>query len=547
MGRNLVSMLGSQAATFVLTLIMVTLLPKRLGTNTYGALAFATAYLGYFALASSLGSNQFLVKTIARDPSQLSRYIFNALVMKVLLGTALACLAVLAAHVLGYAPQVILIIEVGGIGIVMNALADVLNAGLQATERMGKLALWFTIQQYATGVIAILLLLAHHGVVAYALVLACGASITVIANGVRLWPEISGQRRIRDASAAWAAVLAHPEAEGAGRPRPFRLRRIHTGAAEPSEPEATARGRRRHAARRLDLRLWKVIAVGGLPFVSWSLILLVYGSIDILMLHAMTGSASVAWYTLAYTWVGIPVFLPSLLVTVIYPSLSSKALGSSVEFSQIVNSSLRLVAFFGAPMAVGIALTAGNIVGLFHYPPGFGHASMLMRILAFHIPIVGIDMLLAIALAAKDRQVAWLVVGCIAAVFNPLANLVAIPLTRQHFGDGAIGAAIVTVATEVVMMVGAILLRPAGILDRGSVSFILRSVVASVTMIPAVLAVRGTPLAVQVVVGAATFGVAAVALRLVSLRSARDSAVQALRSSRQRRRLSPVPTGVEYR
>jgi len=55
---------------------------------------------------------------------------------------------------------------------------------------------------------------------------------------------------------------------------------------------------------------------------------------------------------------------------------------------------------------------------------------------------------------ASDRQRQWIVVGIIAAVFNPLLNLIAIPLTAHAYGNGATGAAMITVATEFLMLSG---------------------------------------------------------------------------------------------
>jgi O-antigen/teichoic acid export membrane protein len=371
-----------------------------------------------------------------------------------------------------------------------GALADILAAALQGTERIGKLALWSAVQQYISGAIAIGLLLDHKGVVVYALVVSSGSIIPIVANGYHLWPEIRGRMSI-------------------------------------------------------DLRLWRVIAVGGLPFLLWSAILLVYGSIDILMLQEMAGSKTVGWYTLAYSFVGIPTLLPSVLMTVIFPSLSTKALASSSEFSRTVNRALQVAVFVGTPMATGIALTAGNIIRLLHYSAGYEQAVPLIRILAFHIPIVGMDMILAIALTAKDRQKAWLLVGCIAVVFNPAANFIAIPLTKTRFGDGAIGASIVTVATEVVMMIGAIYLRPSGVLDRATQSFLVRCAVASAVMIPPVMLADRAPLAVKVAIGVAAFVIATLGLRLASVRESRDGVSQILRSIRERGRLASLSTGME--
>ena len=171
--------------------------------------------------------------------------------MKFVLGGLLAGAAIAGAHLLDYPSQTVLIVDVACIGMVLGALADILAAALQGTERIGKLALWSAVQQYISGAIAIGLLLDHKGVVVYALVVSSGSIIPIVANGYHLWPEIRGRMSI-------------------------------------------------------DLRLWRVIAVGGLPFLLWSAILLVYGSIDILMLQdfirtpalreVMTSKDHRAWY-----------------------------------------------------------------------------------------------------------------------------------------------------------------------------------------------------------------------------------------------------------
>jgi hypothetical protein len=95
------------------------------------------------------------------------------------------------------------------------------------------------------------------------------------------------------------------------------------------------------------------------------------------------------------------------------------------------------------------------------------------------------------------------------------------------------------------MMIGAIYLRPAGILDRSTVSFLLRCVAASVAMIPFVLVAASAPFAVKVIIGATVFCIAALGLRLVSLRESRDTAAQFLRSIRDRGRLATLSTSVE--
>jgi O-antigen/teichoic acid export membrane protein len=278
---------------------------------------------------------------------------------------------------------------------------------------------------------------------------------------------------------------------------------------------------------KLDLKLWRAIAVGGMPFFLWAALLLVYGSIDILMLEGMTNSSVVGWYSLAYRWVGIPIALPLILATVVLPSLSALAHANGPEFARIVNRAVQIALFAAIPMATGMALVASDIIQFLHYPAGFEHSVLLMQILAIHIPVVALDLVLATALTAKDRQKAWLVVGCVAVVFNPTVNLIAIPLTTHRWGNGAIGASIVTVATEVVMMLGAISLRPAGVLDRATISFIIRCVGAALIMVPAVHMTAGLPLGMKIVAGIVAYACGAWALRLFSLRPVWNTLIRA--------------------
>jgi O-antigen/teichoic acid export membrane protein len=247
--------------------------------------------------------------------------------------------------------------------------------------------------------------------------------------------------------------------------------------------------------------------------------LVVYGTIDIPLLRAMAGETAVGWYALAYAWISMPASFSSIVVTATMPSLSANAVReeSAAEFSRLANRGLCLVGFVGLPCSIGIALVVSNVFAVLHYQAGFEHAIPLVQILALHIPIVGIDMVLGSVLIAADKQKAWTFIACGAAILNPLLNLIAIPLTIHWFGNGAIGAAVITVATEVFMMIGALLLRPAGVMDKGVVSFLFRCAIASLAMVPLVLAAGSTLLPIKIAIGVITYVIASLALRTISL------------------------------
>jgi O-antigen/teichoic acid export membrane protein len=472
-------LLGSQIATWCATLAMLIIVPRYLGDAQFGRLSFATAFVAFFGLLAGLGCGTFIIKEVARDASRLGPYVFNALVMNALLVVLLSAAALASARVLGYPAQTTLIVGIACIGMALSTLNSLLVAGLQGEQRMGKAAALAVAQQYAANATVVAVVAARKGVVAVALASSWSALIALAGNGAQLFGRL-------------------------------------------------------RAGARLDLHLWKVLALGGLPFLLWNGVLMIYGSIDTPMLSMMAGDATVGWYTLAYKLIGVPAFLAPTVVTAFFPSLSEHGAGASPLFAGLANRALRLIFFLTAPMAAGIALVAGDVISVLHYPAGFTHAVPLIRILALHIPVVGIDMVLGATLMATDRQKQWVVVGCLAAFLNPLLNLWAIPATLRAFGNGAVGAAIITVATELFMMGGAIYLRPSGILDRQTVGFLLRCALACLPVLAVVVVPGGAWLPVKVALGAALYGLASLLLRTVSVREVQRTRVEIVNLVRPR-------------
>ena len=277
--------------------------------------------------------------------------------------------------------------------------------------------------------------------------------------------------------------------------------------------------RRIHLRSSINLRLWGKIVVGGLPFFAWSAVLLWYGQVDVTLLKILVGDTEVGWYAAANRIAGIPVFLPTIVVAAILPALSHERVASSPHFRALASRSIRLVMLVGIPAAVGTILLSDHLVYMLHFPASFNQVGPLMVILGLNMPLVALDMVLGTILIATGRQKAWTVVGIVSAVFNPLANLWAIPFTQHHYGNGAIGAASVTLATEGLMLVGALILRPQNVFTWSDVWYLFRCVLASCFMIPAVRAFAGfgtVSLLESVVYGMASFAMAAYTLQLIT-------------------------------
>jgi O-antigen/teichoic acid export membrane protein len=483
--RNVGWLLVSQVATWTASVAILIAAPRTLGDRAYGQLMFAIAYVGFVELLALFGTGTFLTKTIARDPASLGRYVFNTLVMKALVTSLLVGFSIALAKALGYSQQMILVIAACSLGMFLNVLNNALVGGLQGIQRMARPAMWEVVRAYAAAALGLSVLLRGGNLVTYAFAINLVAIIPVTANLLSLYSEL--------------------------RPR-----------------------------RRIEVGLWREILVGGSPFFVLSGLLLIYGSIDIPILQAFSGSRTVGWYALAYRWVSMPAFLAASVATAFFPALSAERVETSESFTRMANRALRLVVSVATPAAVGIALIARSFLGRL-YGPEFQHAVPLMQILALHIPIVAVDIVLGSVVIAADRQRQWVVVSVVASIFNPILNLGAIPLTQHVFGNGAIGAAIVTVLTELILLVGAVMLRPAGVLDAVTTRVLLRIVVASSAMIPVVIALDPAPLAVRILAGMVTYALASLALRTVSFEEIKETFASYVRRAPSATHVWPEP------
>lgn len=472
--RNITWLLLSQAITWGLAVVLLIIAPRYLGDRDFGRAFVAVTFVGFFELAANLGTATYVTREVARDTSRASNLVVNLLVAKVVWAVLLGGAAVGLALALGYDATLVVLVAWCAVSMIFTTLYGTVASGLNGLQRMGGLALAAVAQKILSTILIVLVLTAGWGVVWYT----ATGSVVMFVQFVLAWLSF----------------------------RPFLQRPLL-----------------------IDTRLIRQALVGGLPFFFASAVVVVYGKIDVPLLEQMSDSRTVGWYSVAYQWVSLPAFFAGTIMSAVFPSLSARSKDMGPDFSAQANKAIRLVFLVGAPVATGIALVARPALRRMYSDPGFDHAAPVMAILAPHLPIVSITIILGAVLAAVDRQRAWLVVGLIAVVINIALNLVMIPWAVRHFENGAIGAAAVTVVTEFAIMIGASTLRPRGVLDRATVSFLVRCAVACVAMVPPVVVLCHS-LASKVVMGVAVFAVTAFLLGVVTPRSVWRALIQVRRS-----------------
>jgi polysaccharide transporter, PST family len=418
--RGALALLSTQPLTWATTLLSVVALPRLLGADVLGQLTVATTISSLGAVVCALGVTEFLIRRVAQTPETLRRDAGIALIVQAsaavlgVLAIGLVVTRLTAAMVDEWLVRVCLLSVLGA------PLQTVLSSSLLGRELHARYA-WF---------------IAIGGVLSTL----AGVLTLALGGGILLASGLSGTLSIATSLVAWKVWG----------PRPV--------------------------FPRLDRALGRDIVHfirGGLPFMTWSLTLTAYGEIDRVILGALVPSAELGWYASAYKIIGLTVFVPALVARPLLPVLSRIA-QEPETLRQTIKQTLRVMVVIMVPVCMCTIVVAPMVPRLLGWPADFENSVPLMVVLALHMPAVAVNMVLGAVLLATHREARWVMVGIAATVFNVVGNFVAIPAFEQAMSNGALGAAIVTVLTEILMGLCAVILLPKTLLDRGIAGHMVR-------------------------------------------------------------------------
>lgn len=457
--KNLLWLLVSQTATWVVSFVLLVVTPSLLPTEAFGTLAFASAFVQYFSLAAGLETAQLLTKEIAREPGLVGPYVRNGLTLKVVVVGLLSAIALCVAVLARMNSLTTQLIALGCVGMMLGNLNSVLQGALAGLHRVARAAMWAVVQLYAGAALGIAALLLGGGVVAFAGVVALATAIPLVANFATVRPYLHG---------SW----------------------------------------------RPDVATWRRLVGRGLPLLTLSGLILFYSTIDIVILNWLAGPVAVGWYALAYRWAGIPMFISTAVVGAFFPVFSQHGRSQGPAFAEAVNRALLIVVLVSAPAAFGLAAIADDVIRTLA-PPEYAEAAPVLRLLVLQIPIAAVDTILGTALVASDRvrQYLWIPAG--AAVLTPIVLI--LTLRDRSIESAVIVAAVVTTATEIYVFVGAWRLRAHGVLDRATVSRCGRAVVAAAMIVPALWPLANVSLLLRIPIASAVYVLAALGLRVVTI------------------------------
>ena len=467
--RGAFFMLSAQPLTWAASLAAIVLVPRYLGDDGLGRFAIAWTLGQYIGLVATFGLPNFVTRKVATEPARAAVVAWGAIVLMaiIFLPLAVAVLATLAIFRLEVIdPWLIL---AGMSATLVWSMQGILLSTFVGLQRHAQYAWW-----------------------------AAGASAFV--TGVSLAALVAGGDLHIYAAANLVAAVAVTAAQW-------------------------WRSGLRCSRASLSLQDLRLLLVGGLPFLWWSVALRVRDNADVVMTGLLLRPGVAGWLSAGYRIIGVTVFIPTVITTPLLPVLS-KLKGDPVKYRAILGDSLATVLLFTVPVSGMIFALAPAIPELLGWPIELQQSIPVIKILAFQQVLIGLDMVLATSLIALGKERRWLRVAFGASIFNVAVNVIVIPAAHAIGGNGAVGAAAVEVVTELVFLSCAIILTPRGLLGHDLVYRAARTAACGLLLVVVAGIVHPHGLALAIGAGGAAYFLAAAAvgvLRPAHLRAVRLS------------------------
>jgi len=184
---------------------------------------------------------------------------------------------------------------------------------------------------------------------------------------------------------------------------------------------------------------------------------------------------NVAWYAAAYRLFNATTMVVGFVLgTVIYPVLSRLSVESRSALRHAIKRSFTFAFASGVFLALTLVVAADQLVTLLYPAHEYAQAASALRLLAPGLVGMYANGVFYLALIAMGFERRLLVMAAVLAVLNPLANLLVIPLLQQN------GAALLTSATEAVVLVWVLAATPKDLRGAASPSLVIKILVAAI-------------------------------------------------------------------
>lgn len=455
--RNAAVLMGSQAVTWSLALVLAIVQPRYLGPDGVGQLRVATSLWSMAEVLIGFGAPTLLTMEFARDRHRGQALLGPLLVVQAALYLVAAVGVMGFVAVADYTPTATAIIAIIGGSSLFTVVGGAARASLYGLERMDGVA---------------------RADVASRTLHVAGVTALLLAGG--------GTRLVAAATVAAAAANAA-----------FTLRALRRTVGTPVRL-------RRHGGGGVLRRC--------APYLMLDATFVVYQQVDVVVISLLVSERATGWYGTANTLFGSLLFIPTIVVTSLFPVLTRLRDESEEAMLRVVRRGVTSLSLLGVPIGIGTVVLAGPVsVQLFG--DGFAGTGPVLAVMGVVLVLTFPTILLGRVALAVGRQRRWTALMAAATVATIPLDLVLVPWTERAFGNGAIGGALAYVATEAFLLVAAVRTVAPRLLDVPLAVRLGKCLLAGLLMGAATWPLRDELVVVPVAVGVAAYVAAVAALR----------------------------------
>jgi O-antigen/teichoic acid export membrane protein len=388
----LAAQIGVKALSFLFTVYVV----RQLGPEAFGTYTAIGAFGFLFIFVADLGLSTYAVREVARlrDQPEGGRAIADLhadlLLLRIVLALLSGGLTVAFGWATGLPADMMLGLALNVIGLTLSGVQSASGVMLGGFERMDVGAWGMMLNQLMFVALGALALWGGYGFLGL-----------IVANLIAI-----------AITTAYIVAAARAAGIGIGHFRPAR---------------------------------WSALLRASLPFGIVTFALGLSYKFDTVLLELTRSSTETGLYNAAYNLIFTCVVLSNVINTSLYPTLSRLSVSTPERLTGLYARALRFLWTAAFPIAIGGFLLAGDLVP-FLFDSAYTTAAIALRILIWAVPLMYTTEFLGyvILIANRERLVARSVL--VSTGLNVVANLVVVPIF------GFVGAAVVTVATETVLV-----------------------------------------------------------------------------------------------
>jgi O-antigen/teichoic acid export membrane protein len=469
---NAAALFAANATTAASQYLVVVLVARRLGPESFGTFIFGLTFGGVVATLCNFGLDRVIIRAMIRNFEQRSIYFWSGAALRVVLGilTLLAAQALLVSF--GYAgePRVTILLIVASL--VVALLTELCRSALYASTAMFDEAMLRAIGRILTLAVVGLVLWGGGGILQVSAALVVAAVFELAVYGI--------------ATVIRTAISWQPP----------------------------------------SLALARDLAIRSAPLAVTTFLVLLYFRFSIIMLTSWGGSEAAGLFGAAFTFLQAMQVASASLAGVILPSLARRQLQAPAVLREPVRTVTYFLLLGVVPVAVLLSMMADDVMTLV-YGSRYIAAAPALRVLAWASIFMFVGSLYGTLLVVLDRERSLVWVSAMATVVSLAANRVLIPEL------GLVGASWATVATEgtVAVTTMALVWRTLG--GVGANVF-TKPIAVGITLALTLTAVRGFDFPVRAAMAALSLGLSLLLLKAIPPEALRivGNAIRSVRGAR---------------